>query len=181
MTTHHARFARTLGLFSLVSIVGCAEPAASPPAASAPPPAVQTASAVPARPPGSTAAGVPPVPAPPASEGGPILGKKTDDVRDAQQEVAAGAQKVEPRITGKDPITVTGSAYAAIIGRTEQLRIKQAIDIFKATNDRFPRDYDEFKKEILDGNGIRLTRLPPHQKYGYDAEKHELVILEYPQ
>ncbi len=175
------RCLRAFGLFALVSLGGCAE--SPPPAsgASAPPPAVQPASAVPARPPGSTAAGVPPMPAPPASNGGSILGKKTDDVRDAQQEVAAGAQKVEPRITGKDPITVTGSAYAAIVGRTEQLRIKQAIDIFKATNDRFPKDYDEFKKEILDANGIRLTTLPPHQKYGYDAEKHELVILEYPQ
>jgi hypothetical protein len=162
-------------------LVGCAEPPAPPAAASAPPPPAQPASAVPARPPGSTASGVPPMPAPPASNGGSILGKKTDDVRDAQQEIAAGAQKVEPRVTGKDPITVTGSAYAAIVGRTEQLRIKQAIDIFKATNDRYPRDYDEFKKEILDANGIRLTQLPYYQKYGYDAEKHELIILEYPQ
>ncbi len=169
-----------LSLSLLMLVVGCAEPPAPPAAATAPPP-VQPASAVPARPPGSTASGVPPMPAPPASNGGPILGKKTDDVRDAQQEIAAGAQKVEPRVTGKDPITITGSAYAAIVGRTEQLRIKQAIDIFKATNDRYPRDYDEFKKEILDANGIRLTQLPYYQKYGYDAEKHELIILEYPQ
>ena len=114
------------------------------------------------------------------TQSGKILGQKTKDVRDAKKERAAGAKEVKPKITGNDPITVTGNAYTAMVGRTEQLKIKHQLDLWANLNGRYPKDYDEFKREIIDAAGIRLTQLPYYQKYGYDADKHELVILEYP-
>ena len=109
-----------------------------------------------------------------------ILGKTTGDVRDAQKEEAKGAKKVQPRITGQDPISVSGSAYAAIVGRIEQLQIEDAIRKFHAINERYPKDFPEFKREIIDAYRIRLATLPFYQEYGYDAPNHKLVILEYP-
>jgi hypothetical protein len=142
-----------------------AAPEPPPPAALEPPP--QAASEPAAQP-------------PPPARSGSIIGKTTSEVRDAEKEKAAGAKVKQPRITGKDPITVSGSAYAAIIGRIEQLQIQDAINKFHAINERYPKDLDEFMKEIIRGYGIRLPQLPYYQKYGYDSQNHALVILEYP-
>jgi hypothetical protein len=109
-----------------------------------------------------------------------ILGKKTADVRDAQQEEAKGAQRVTPRVTGQEPITISASAYVSIIGRTEILRIKHTLDLYYAETGRYPKDTKEFMTEIVHKSGVRLAQLPFYQEYGYDKDTHELVILEYP-
>ena len=67
-----------------------------------------------------------------------------------------------------------------IVGKAEQLQIKHTLDLFYNLNLRYPKDLQEFMKEIVKANGIRLAQLPFYQEYGYDAVKHELVILEYP-
>jgi hypothetical protein len=158
------------------------------------PPAIQTGPAIESAP----ESGPPPAPAaepvPVAEQAAPveslessapaqprkIIGKTTTDVRDAAKEQAKGAKKVQPRITGQDPITISGNAYTVIVGRAEQLQIRHSLDLFHALNNRYPKDLQEFMKEIIKANGIRLAQLPFYQEYGYDAVKHELVILEYP-
>ena len=110
-----------------------------------------------------------------------IVGKRTQDIRNANVEVQQkGARAVTPRITAKDPITLSGNAYVTAIGQTSILNIKHALDLYQASNDRFPADYAEFKKEIIDANNIALPKLPYYQEYGYDEKGHKLVILEYP-
>ncbi len=84
------------------------------------------------------------------------------------------------RIVAKDPISLQGNAYVSIIGQTAILSIQHALDLYHATNDRFPKDYDEFMAEIIKANNIALPQLPPYQKYGYDEKEHKLIILEYP-
>jgi hypothetical protein len=111
---------------------------------------------------------------------GSIVGRKTHDVRDAAVEKAKGAQVTKPRITSRDPITLTGNAYVTIVSRAAQLQIKQAVNLFHGENGRYPRDFDEFKSQVLDKNSIRLPVLPAYQGYGYDAATHELLVLEYP-
>ncbi len=110
-----------------------------------------------------------------------IVGKRTQEIRNAGPAIQSGqAQQVQPRITAKDPITLQGNAYVSIIGQTSILSIKQAMDLYHATNERYPRDYNEFMTEIIKANNIALPRLPHYQEYGYDAERHQLIILEYP-
>ena len=53
------------------------------------------------------------------------------------------------------------------------------MDLYHATNDRYPKDLDEFMNEIIKANNIALPKLPPYQAYGYDEKEHKLVILEY--
>ena len=167
---------------SLALLSGCAEknapavpaPAATPPASALPP----------APPPGAAVEKRAATPAaaqqPTATASRSILGRTTQEVRDADHEEAAGADRIEqPRITGQDYITVTGSAYSVIIGRSAILVIEHAVDLFHAEKGRYPKDLDEFMREIIKANQIRLPQLPAHQKYGYDAEQHKLVILEY--
>ena len=177
-----------------VASTGPAQPTTAQARNSALPPPVQTGPATepaPAtQPPVDAAAASDPAPgqpAPPQSNDASdpvklrkVIGKTTQDVRDAAKEEAKGAKRVQPRITGQDPISISGSAYAHIVGRIEQLQIEDALNKFKALNDRYPKDFAEFKREIISGYRIRLAQLPAYQEYGYDAVNHKLVILEYP-
>jgi len=182
------------GLVGLLALAGCGEtapPSGQPAAANPHPPAV------PPRPggqapvqqpqaPGQPQAAAPapgaPAPAPESEQvkPRPVLGRTTQDIREVSTELEKGAQKVDTKITGEDYITVVGNAYASIVGRMEILQIKHSVDLFHAEHDRYPKDREEFMKEIIKANGLRLAQLPAYQEYGYDSKTHDLVILEYP-
>ena len=83
------------------------------------------------------------------------------------------------KIVKKNYISLQGNAYVAIIGQTSILSIQHGMDLYHASNDRYPKDYDEFMAEIIKANSISLPVLPPYQKYGYDEKEHKLIILEY--
>lgn len=115
------------------------------------------------------------------TDSGPIIGQRTSDIKDAQAELKTGqARVVSNKVISRDPFRVPSSAYTSAITQLSEGQIKHAIDLYHATNDRYPRDYAEFVNEILKPNNIALPRLPPYQEYGYDAEEHRLIILEYP-
>jgi hypothetical protein len=119
-------------------------------------------------------------PQPPVKQSGPIIGQRTTDIRNAPDELKKGnAQVASTKIVRKDYISLQGNAYVAIIGQTSILSIQHAMDLYQATNDRYPKDYDEFMAEIIKANNIALPTLPPYQKYGYDEKEHKLIILEY--
>ena len=121
-----------------------------------------------------------PQPKPRPQQSGPIIGQRTTEVRNAAPELQGGNAKVaSTKIVKKDPITIVGNAYVSIIGRTSVLNIQHAMDLYKATNDRYPKDYDEFMTEIIKANNIALPRLPPYQAYGYDEKEHKLILLEF--
>ena len=129
--------------------------------------------------PRNVAGETPPVPAK-KQEDTFIVGKRTTEIRNASVEEKKGAVATPPRITAKDPITLSGNAYVTMIGKTSILNIQHAMDLYKAANDKLPANYAEFKKEIIEANNIALPQLPRYQEYGYDEKEHKLVILEYP-
>jgi hypothetical protein len=109
-----------------------------------------------------------------------ILGRRTQDIRDAKAELQKGVREGSTKITAKDPITLPGNAYVTIVGRSSILQIQHALDLFRAANERYPKDFPEFKAEIIQANNIALPTLPYYQEYGYNADEHRLIILEYP-
>jgi hypothetical protein len=114
------------------------------------------------------------------TDSGPIIGQRTQNIRNAATEVQkGGARTASTKITAKDYITLQGNAYVTIIGRTSIMKIQQAVDLYRASNDRYPKDLEEFMNEIIKPNNIALAQLPPYQAYGYDEKEHKLVILEY--
>jgi hypothetical protein len=118
---------------------------------------------------------------PVAKQSGPIVGKRTSDIRSATKELQQGGARPAPtRIVARDPISVQGNAYVAIVGRASIDNMKHAVDLFHAENDRYPKDYDEFMTVIVKPHGIALPQLPPYQKYVYDENEHKLIIMEYP-
>lgn len=110
-----------------------------------------------------------------------IVGKRTQQILNANVEMQkSGAHQATTKITAKDYITLQGNAYVTAIGQTSMLQIQHALDLYHATNDRYPKDYDEFMNEIIRANNIALPKLPYYQAYGYDEQQHKLIILEYP-
>jgi hypothetical protein len=111
-----------------------------------------------------------------------IVGKRTQDIGklDRQELVKQGGIEASTKITAKDPITLQGNAYVTIIGRTSAMQIEHALNLYRATNDRYPANYDEFMTEIIKANNIALPQLPHYQKYFYDEKEHKLVVIEYP-
>ena len=85
-----------------------------------------------------------------------------------------------PRSPPRTRSPCSGNAYVTSIGRISIDQIKHAMDLYQATNDRLPKDYDEFMNEIIKANNIALPQLPYYQKYGYDENEHKLIVLEYP-
>jgi hypothetical protein len=110
----------------------------------------------------------------------PILGQRTQDIRDMAKEQKAGGVVTAPRITAKDPITLQGNAYVSIIGQTSMFSIQKALDLYQAETGEFPKTTEDFMDKIIKANNIALPKLPFYQEYGYDAPNHKLVILEYP-
>jgi hypothetical protein len=113
-------------------------------------------------------------------QSGPIIGQRTTEIRNAAPELQQGNAKVASTKIKPDPIPIVGNAYVAIIGRTSVLNIQHAMDLYKAANDRYPKDYDEFMTEIIKANNIALPQLPPYQAYAYDEQEHKLILIEYP-
>jgi hypothetical protein len=115
-----------------------------------------------------------------AKQSGPIIGQRTTDIRNASKELNQRvAQVASSRIVAKDPITLQGNAYVSIVGRSSVLSIQHSMDLYHATNERYPKDMDEFMTEIIKPNGIALPQLPPYQKFAYDEKEHKLIVLEY--
>jgi hypothetical protein len=110
-----------------------------------------------------------------------IVGKRTQEIVRADAPAAKkGAVVATQKITAKDPITLSGNAYVTMIGQTSILNIKHAMDLYQAANDRYPANYEEFMKEIIQANNIALPKLPYYQKYAYDEKEHKLLVYEYP-
>jgi hypothetical protein len=121
-----------------------------------------------------------PNPTPPPVQTREVLGKRTQDIRNADVELKTGARVGSTRITAKDPITLPGNAYVSIVGRNSILNIEHALDLYNAEHGQYPKDFEEFKTEIIKANNIALPTLPYYQEYGYEPKEHKLIILEYP-
>jgi hypothetical protein len=57
-----------------------------------------------------------------------------------------------------------------------RIQVPQALNLYKATHGHFPKTQEEFVREILEPNRIKLPELPQGHYYVYDSEKGELQV-----
>jgi hypothetical protein len=94
----------------------------------------------------------------------------------AQEEAAAAAASEEPARTAAGRSKVgEGSYYTAIVGarrhilnEAESWAWKQAVQHFKATEGRKPKDHDEFMKQVVVPLEIDLGYKEENQEFLYD-------------
>lgn len=104
-----------------------------------------------------------------------IIGKTTQEVGkfDPNAKQVVGDQK----INATDPITGPLSAYGPMVESLAKTQIKSAVEIFNATEGRYPKDHEEFVEKIIKANNIQLPVLPYRGRYQYDEARHELVVV----
>jgi hypothetical protein len=56
--------------------------------------------------------------------------------------------------------------------------IDYALRLYEAEHGRYPKDYDEFMRDIIKANNIKLPVLPAQMKYQYDEVNHKLVVVQ---
>ena len=112
------------------------------------------------------------------------IGKKTQEVRNLKPELAKGGAVSDNTIKESDYLTVTADAYKTSVAKIAIVTVQQAIGMYEALDGEKPKTYEEFMEKIIKKgkpDGIMLPMLPYYQEYGYDPEKKELVVIEYPE
>ena len=106
-----------------------------------------------------------------------ILGQK-DGIGEfdpnAKQEISDA--KAKPA----NPLNPLGALkqYGPALETISKQHVDRALQLFYATEERYPRDYDEFVERIVKPNNIQLPKLPGGKKYKYDVENHTLVVVK---
>ncbi len=110
-----------------------------------------------------------PAPAPPPRK------KTTTEIGEYLPE--AGKELVNPKAPVTDPITGPLAVLKNAQLQIPQLAIEHALNLFQASEGRFPESHSEFMQRIITENQIRLPELAANLKYEYDVANHRLVIV----
>lgn len=111
------------------------------------------------------------------------LGKTTQVVLELKPELAKGGVVTDGKIHSTEYLDQQADAYRTSVGNIAKMRVQNDINMYEALNGEKPKTYEEFMEQIIKkgrADGIQLPMLPYYQEYGYDAEKKELVVIEYP-
>ncbi len=164
----------TTGTSGPSSVATTPKPTPGTPAAGGTPPGVEGGSRSDVAPPAAARPGAPPPPEAPAPAGdsGPPPGYQ----RERATVGATGKGNYRPGIL-TTPLSVYWRAQERIIFENQ---IPHAMNLYHATHGRYPRSQEEFEREILQANGIRLPTLPPGHRYVYDPNSAQLMV-EKPQ
>ena len=69
------------------------------------------------------------------------------------------------------------SAYLHVKQYAElEIKIPHALSLFQASNGRLPKSHDEFMREIVEANQIRLPELPAGAVYRFNTEEGKLWV-----
>jgi hypothetical protein len=120
---------------------------------------------------------------PPATPGAPVAAQSPAPGVASTTPTAPGTTTVPaaPGVTGKGnykPGIIT-TPISVFFRAQEQLifgEVKHAIDLYQADKGYKPRSHEEFMKDIIEFNQIKLPKLPEGHTYKYDPEKGELMV-----
>lgn len=107
-----------------------------------------------------------------------IMHKTTQDVGEYKPE--EGAKVSDSKVRADDPVLAPLQAYGPMVEQISKTHIAGAVNLFNATEGRYPNSYEEFMERIIKENNIKLPVLPGGKRYQYDVEKHELVVIDAP-
>ncbi len=68
-------------------------------------------------------------------------------------------------------------AYFRTQARTElEMKVPQAVKLYQAEHGHFPKTPEDFMKDIIEAQKVKLPELPAGHRYAYDPETGELLI-----
>lgn len=101
----------------------------------------------------------------------PIFNRKNQEIAEADPNAK------EADLSAKGPSVALGS-YGSAISQISKMKIKRALEMYRAVEGDYPKDFDTFMNEVIKKNGIQLPVLPGGRQYQYDVDKHELIVVE---
>lgn len=110
------------------------------------------------------------------------VAEKTPPATDVQaQKATAGVGKKGQSLKGEAGIgkIIAGPAMAFISFEQKavlDIQIPHALQLFQATEGRFPKSHDEFLEKIVTANRLVLPELPEGAVYHFNSEKGELWV-----
>ena len=111
------------------------------------------------------------------------LGKTTQEVRNLKPELSQGGEVTDGKTHAKEYLDLMADVYRTKVGEIAKLAVQHSMDLYEAEHGEKPKTYEEFMELIIKkgrADGIQLPMLPYYQEYGYDPDKKELVVIEYP-
>jgi len=106
-----------------------------------------------------------------------IIGKKTQDI--GEYDPNGDAEIADLQVdANSSPIGAASGAYKFAVGRTSEMAIQRALQLYNAQHGEYPKDHAEFMEKVVKANQIRLPVLPGKRRYQYDVENHKLVVVE---
>jgi hypothetical protein len=123
-------------------------------------------------------------PAKPKLQARDTLGKTTQEVRNLKPELSKGGEVTDGKTHSKEYLSLMADVYRTEVANIAKMAVQHSMDIYEAMNGEKPKTYEEFMEQIIKkdkADGIQLPMLPYYQEYGYDPDKKELVVIEYPQ
>jgi hypothetical protein len=89
----------------------------------------------------------------------------------------AGKEIVTPDAKVTDPITGPLTILKSVRIQLPTLQIEHAINLFNASEGRYPKSHEEFMTRIIQENQLKLPQLTADLEYQYDVDNHRLVII----
>ena len=102
--------------------------------------------------------------------------RTTDEIGEFDPAAENNLADTEVKVT--NPITGPLEAYGPLRLQVAELGIQQAVEMFRATEGRYPKNHDEFMQRVIKANKIRLPEPNAGQRYQYDVENHKLVVVQ---
>lgn len=104
--------------------------------------------------------------------------KTTDEI--GEFDPAADNEIVDTDVKISNPITGALEAYGPLKQQISGMAVTQAVEMFRATEGRYPKTYDEFISKVVEANRIRLPVPGNGLQYQYDVQNHSLVVVRLP-
>jgi hypothetical protein len=109
-----------------------------------------------------------------------VIGRKTREILDLAK-IREPYTLIKPTAGGADAILLDSRAYFGPTGKLAQLSVAYCLKLYHAQHGRYPRTVQEFIDKVAKPNKLRFAARPHYQAYAYDAPKHRLVIVEFPE
>ncbi len=83
-------------------------------------------------------------------------------------------------VTSEQPMSIITTPVSTYFYAQEKtvfdMQIPQALNLFQASEGRYPNSQEEFMQKIIQANQIVLPKLPEGDSYVYDVPSHTLMI-----
>lgn len=122
-------------------------------------------------------------PAKPKVQARSTLGEWTQVVLDLKPELEKGGQVTDGKTHSTEYLDLQADVLRTTNGNMAKMKIQMDMGQYEALNGEKPKTYEEFMEHIMKKgkpDAIQLPMLPYYQEYGYDSDKKELVVIEYP-